>query len=260
MARQNSAITIIGKLGNMHGMQYRGLIGTFAALNGGADRDTILNSPNFVRTRENMTEFGGVSKAAKDIRLGLGAQFSDIASPYAGSQFVQAMKKIQLGSGGIRGERQIDFLTGGTSQLIGLQINRNNTFSNVCSIPYTTAINTQSLTVDFTATTTVPVSPPPGATHYRLFGNITYVANYDFDPNQGYIPTDPNSGQGITEFSTFYPVGDPYPGQTLIAGLLNTTTGCTLGTVGIEFFQEVAGVFYRLEAGAAAGIEIANAF
>lgn len=260
MARQNSAITIVGKLGNMHGMQYRGLIGTFAALNGGADRDTILTSANFVRTRENMSEFGGCSKAAKDLRLGLGSIFNDIASPYAGSQFVQAMKKVQLGSGGIRGERQIDFQAGGIGDFIGLQINRNNTFSNVCSVTYTATVNNSVGQVTLNPTTTLPVTPPPGATHYRIFCNTTYVANYDFDPNQGYVPTSATSGTGENSFTAFEPVGQVFGGQNLSTNPIPTLNGANFLTLGIEFYQQVSGTFYRFEAGQAAGIIQAIAF
>jgi hypothetical protein len=43
---------------------------TYAGEKGGANRDLIMNNPAFVRTRENMVEFGGCGVAVKALLLG----------------------------------------------------------------------------------------------------------------------------------------------------------------------------------------------
>jgi hypothetical protein len=59
MARQKGHIKYVGTLGEVRHFKIKGNDGYYAGLKGGPSSEQIASDPAFVRTRENMNEFGG---------------------------------------------------------------------------------------------------------------------------------------------------------------------------------------------------------
>jgi hypothetical protein len=72
MARQRGHIKYQGTIGEIRHFKIKGMDGYYAGLKGGPTAKQIKNAPEFARTRENMSEFGGAAKIAKVMRTGLG--------------------------------------------------------------------------------------------------------------------------------------------------------------------------------------------
>jgi hypothetical protein len=68
MAQLNGPIRFTGSVGNVRAYYDKRLKRYILSTKGGANKELILNSPAFVRTRENMSEFGGCSKWAAKIK------------------------------------------------------------------------------------------------------------------------------------------------------------------------------------------------
>jgi len=64
-------------------------------LKGGADKERIMNDPNFQRTRENMSEFGTAVQKAKQIRLQLNNLIRTIADKSMRNRFSSLIHRIQ---------------------------------------------------------------------------------------------------------------------------------------------------------------------
>lgn len=80
MARQTGLVKYNGTMGGVRHFKIKGLAGDFAGMAGGPSAEQISNDPAFIRTRENMNEFGGSAAAAKSVRVALSQiikQFSD---------------------------------------------------------------------------------------------------------------------------------------------------------------------------------------
>lgn len=71
MALQTGLVKYSGTMGGVRHFKIKGLSGDFAGLAGGPTAEQINNDAAFIRTRENMSEFGGCASAAKSIRVGL---------------------------------------------------------------------------------------------------------------------------------------------------------------------------------------------
>ncbi|HCN84432.1 MAG TPA: hypothetical protein DIT07_12545, partial [Sphingobacteriaceae bacterium] len=80
MARQKGIMKYDGTIGDVRHFKIKGQQGYFAGMVGGPTANQIKNAPEFVRTRENMNEFGGcavVGKALRTSLAGLVSQFAD---------------------------------------------------------------------------------------------------------------------------------------------------------------------------------------
>ncbi|MBG7612313.1 hypothetical protein IU405_08645, partial [Polaribacter sp. BAL334] len=68
MAQQKGHIKYVGTLGEVRHFKIKGTEGYFAGLKGGPSADQIATDPAFIRTRENMNEFGGSAIAGRSFR------------------------------------------------------------------------------------------------------------------------------------------------------------------------------------------------
>ena len=62
MAKQTGLVRYSGTMGDVRHFKIKGLPGDYAGLKGGPSGTQVLNDEAFVRTRENMNEFGGSAK------------------------------------------------------------------------------------------------------------------------------------------------------------------------------------------------------
>ena len=171
MARQTGLVKYNGTMGGVRHFKIKGLAGDFAGMAGGPSGDQINNDPAFIRTRENMNEFGGCATAGKSIRVGLSQVIKQMSDPQMTGRLTGIIKKINLeDQTEARGYRAI-LISQEKQYLIGFAFDRNVSLEGVFTAPYTLS-NTVARDA---ATLTVPAFNPvnlvnaqAGSTHFRL--------------------------------------------------------------------------------------------
>jgi len=265
MAKQVGLLKYSGTMGGVSHFKMKGLDGDFARLAGGPSKEQIKTSPEFARTRENMSEFGGSAANAKALRVGLASLLGTMADPQLTGRLTKVFKEINLEGAGPRGQRPIELSANG-SKLSGFNFDKNVPFDSVFNAGYigsnTPARDSSDWIID-------PFNPanlvhsPPGATHFRLINAIVVVSDYLYDPiAKKYEPSDAeHNSDSAVEYSAYLPVDVDIPTATTITATL--TGPLTLGTdvsvvqcVGIEFYQEVGGNYYLLSSDNAMKVEL----
>ncbi len=200
---------------------------------GGVDRKTILNSPNFARTRENMSEFAASGLAAK----GLVNVTDAVISGCKDSQFQGRLTKafrtnISKDVTNERGSRvlQLDLLV---EDLKGLQTNNKKGFNSTYFGKVTSSAIAAGTAPEVTVEAVVPmydVSQPANATHYKL--QVAHASATDTDGI--------NWERGIAE-SDFISVTAGLQATTIVPSPLVSGGISDVIFVAIKYYQEVNG-------------------
>lgn len=258
MAKQTGLVRYNGSMGGVRHFKIKGLDGDFAGLNGGPSAEQILNDDAFVRTRENMSEFGGCASAAKTIRVGLAQIMKQMSDSRIAGRLTALMKQIQLNdTANARGERSI--ITSANQDIIeGLDFDVNLSLAGVFNAPYTL---TNTVARD-SATFTIPafnplnlISAPAGATHFRLVNAINVVSDWKFNGSTGnYEPTDPTLSQiSDIQYSGYLDLNAVTPNTTITTTLPGspsmTGSVSVMNNIGIEFYQQVGSNYYLFASG-----------
>jgi hypothetical protein len=239
MARQKGIIKLQGQIGGVsfYKSQEDGFL---AREKGGVDAERIQNDPSFVRTRENMAEFGRAGAAVKLLRTSLRALLLKMADSRMNSRLTAEMVKvIQADATNTRGQRTV--IDGEAELLLGFEFNANAKFYSTFFAPFTTAIDRASGTLKVDVPAFVPanmIAAPQGATHLKLtavgveidFEGGTYVAN-----------------MASTAELVFGPQNEA--AVSLSNAVTPASTHPLFVAFGIEFFQQVNGAFYPLKNG-----------
>ena len=96
MAIQKGHIKYTGTLGEIRHFKMKGLPGYYAGMKGGPTGEQVFTDEAFVRTRENMNEFGGCAMAGKSVRVGLSQLMKQMSDPQLTGRLTAIMKKINL--------------------------------------------------------------------------------------------------------------------------------------------------------------------
>ncbi len=264
MARNNSFIRLDGTLDGLtfYNMDGQNFVKTKSSVN----KNRIMNDPAFKRTRENMIEFAGASKAGKAFRDAFANMVKLMADSYITGRVSAIMKRINASGSGVRGERDIDVVSL-RDIFRGFEFNRTLPFRSVFYAPNgLPTINATRDVVDWTVPdfdTDAFITAPEGATHFKLVLAAGYVSNYQYEraPNS-YEPVD-DAVNGLGGFT--------YSNAIEIGGMVGSATALqvdmtALGTVpastalfascGIVFYQEVNGDLYELAQGNALQIAV----
>ncbi len=75
MAKQKGLVKYSGTMGGVRHFKIKGLQGDFAGLVGGPTDSQIKNDAAFIRTRENMSEFGGKRNLCKISSCRIGTNY-----------------------------------------------------------------------------------------------------------------------------------------------------------------------------------------
>ena len=188
MAKQTGLVRYSGSMGGVRHFKIKGLSGDFAGLNGGPSGDQIITAPEFVRTRENMNEFGGCATAGKSIRVGLSQVIKQMSDPQMTGRLTGVIKKINLGrpnrSQGLPGNSDFP----GKTVFDGFAFDRNVSLEGVFTAPYTLS---KPLARD-AGTLTVPafnpanlINAPAGSTHFRLISALACVSDFAYNAQTG---------------------------------------------------------------------------
>jgi len=265
MAKQIGIVKYKGTIGDIRHFKIKGLTGNFAGLKGGASSEQIKSDPAFVRTRENMNEFGGCAAVGKSVRVGLAQLMKQMSDPQLTGRLTAIMKKINLeDQTEARGYRAI-LVSTQSKYLVGFNFNRNSSFEGLFTAPVEITAsperNTVTMSVEaFNAQS--QVKAPAGATHFRLINAISIISDFAYNSSTKiYEPIDSvlNELSNIT-YSDYIEVGatviDPVsiistlPGSPTLA-----TDDSLLSCIGIEFYQKAGANYYLLNAGNALKIQ-----
>ena len=253
MARQDGLIKLNGTLGGITFYKGQAKEGRthLAKTKSGVDGDRIKNSPNFARTRENMSEFGRAAQDGKLIREAFAAQLRSVSDNTIVYRLVKQLRDVQdLDGVNARGARQV--LAENIGAMTGFQFNQKTKLDAVFNFDIASVF--ASPNINFTVPVHVPVTAvraPQGATHYKI-----NVAGAAFNLVTGTVKANAEAS------SVEIPVGDvaEQAELPLAAGLAGAEAGdLMLGIVSVEFYQEVNGNFYLLANGAYTPMQVVTA-
>jgi hypothetical protein len=258
MARQKGHIKYTGNLGDVRHFKIKGQEGYFAGLIGGPSAEQVKTAKEFERTRENMNEFGGCAKAGKSVRVALAEVLNGMADPQCTGRLTAIMKRINLEDGTeARGVRKVEISTQRT-YLYGFGFDKNISFASVSYVPYSLTFTPDRLTGTLTTMAVNPtnsINAPIGATHFRFINAIGVVSDFAFNETTGtYEPTNAEINElSNTTYGAYMPLNTAYAGETLDVslpvGTVMTADVSALHCIGIEFFQEVNGNYYKFASG-----------
>lgn len=259
MARQLGHVNYGGTIGGIRHFKIKGLSGNFAGLKGGATGDQIKNDSAFVRTRENMNEFGGCAVVGKSLRTGLAQIMKQMSDPQLTGRLTGIMKKINLeDQSEARGYRAV-LVSSQPQYLLGLNFNRNSSFEGLFTASAETLANNDRNAVTLSVepfNTLSNVNAPAGATHFRLVNAITVLSDFAYNATtKVYEPIEPqlNETSKIT-YSEYIELGTSVAAPLSVVSTLPGTPVMTadvslISCVGIEFYQKVGENYYRFNEG-----------
>ena len=236
MAREHSILKLKGRLGEM--VFYENSEGHQVRTRGGISRDRILNGENFVRTRENMNEFGNINRAGKLIRKSLNEFLRQARDLRTGSRLVSLIAKVKnLDTVSVRGERTFanGFASAAGQQILtGFDFNRHAPLDQILHKAFELDPVGGSLTIaDFKPRShlTVPVS----ATHVNI--GLACVS----------LNAEDQKFQTVYSDDAPITINDIAADLTVTLDALPSAEGVKLFCVMVEFFQEVNGALYELK-------------
>jgi hypothetical protein len=203
---------------------------------GGFTGKAIKTQANYVRTRENASEFGRCSTVSKQLRLALFPYLRKIKTPYLYSYVTgQLFAIMKCDAVSERGKRNVGVgmtTVEGKQLWDGFEFNKALSFSQMVGVPY--AVMLEEGKVVFDAFDTDLVAFPSGATHVAL---QFLLLRCDFE-----------SGTFVLCEGERMIVGQQDAiGRLELHAAVPDGEGVVLGLVFGEFLQEVNGERYELE-------------
>jgi len=224
--------------------QYRNLHdpNTYAGEKGGANRDLIMNSPAFARTRENMNEFSGCGLAVKAIRLGLQNLLPEQTDKHFTARLMKVVKEINVRDhDGFRGKRGILF----SQQRPFLATFKFNELEDLTrkmktQFPFEHPITRGEATLSVTGLAIKPVDIPKGTMFYRIQNHLSIISDYVYsEANRRYEPLSQLNEMSAHIYSEYAPIDTLLTDELVAAFPVGTTPGdddTVIQCVGIEFF------------------------
>ena len=247
MAKQTGIIKLKGTIDDI--AFYKTADGHLARAKGGVNRDKILHSPAFARTRENNAEFGRAGRGGKLVRSALRSLMQNAKDRRVVSRLTtQLLAIVKTDPVNSRGERNLD--EGNLALLEGFDFNINGKLGTTFFGLFTSNFNRITGEATIALETFSPVqriAAPSGTTHYKL---AMGVAELDFE-NKTFVYSESDLGVGLfdnvdivaTSLSASITPNSPYP---------------VIVVMGVEFYQEVNGEYYSLKNGAFNALNIVN--
>lgn len=236
MARVSGLIKIEGTVEDLTFYKKEGV--SYVRRKGGVSKERIGTDSNFVRTRENNTEFGHSGSSGKILRRALGSMVLKAKDSKLSSRLLGVMSQIKnLDTVSARGERKV-FIGLGTAEgkqvLRGFNFNAKSTLNNVLLAPY--SLDTQTATITFSDLMTAEqIMFPQGATHVS-FQNAVLQLDFETEISEMTYSTVTNLPLSLTPTSV-----------TLAPTQIPTGSGQQFFMLMISFFQQVNGVQYSLK-------------
>jgi len=176
-------IQFTGKVGNLSAYRLKGTDKIVIRRKGGATKEQIANSPNFIRTRENNLEFGACGATAGQIRR-IMFPVNHVADYNFVSTLTSLMKKMQTHDNiGGRGKRGLFFSQYG-ALLTGFQLNSKTSFDSMVRQPVTCTIDRANATGIVQLPDLIPgltLQLPPLPRLYRFVAGMGVIADREFN-------------------------------------------------------------------------------
>lgn len=138
MAKVNGIVKIEGTVEDLNFYKKEGV--NYVRKKGGISKERISNDPNFIRTRENNSEFAHNCNSAKMLRMALGSLVFKAKDSKLSSRLMQSMSMIKnLDTVSSRGKRRVSIGLGsdeGKQVLKGFDFNANAPLSSVLFAPH----------------------------------------------------------------------------------------------------------------------------
>lgn len=247
MAKQTGIIKLKGTIDDVS--FYKSVDGHLARAKGGVDRNKILNSPAFQRTRENNAEFGRAGRGGKLVRSALRSLMQNAKDRRVVSRLTtQLLAIVKTDPVNSRGQRTLD--EGNLALLEGFDFNINGKLGTTFFGLFTTNFDRVTGEATMALETFSPVqriAAPGGTTHYKV---AMGAAELDFE-NKTFVYSESDLGVSLydniditaTSLSASLTPNSPYP---------------VLIVMSIEFYQEVNGEYYSLKNGAFNALNVVN--
>ncbi len=236
MAKSNGILNIEGTVENLTFFKKDGK--SFVRKKGGIPKERILNDPNFVRTRENISEFTHSANAGKMLRTAIGSMVFKAKDNKLSSRLMQAMSKVKnADSASARGQRNVALgiaTLEGKAHLKGFDFNSGAPLKSVLFSNF--SLNTGTGEVKFT--NLLPAEQlqfPQGATHFSLQSAVLLL---DFETEASETSHSP---------VTNLPINLAASSPILTPGAVPSGSGQLFFLLLISFYQEVNGVQYSLK-------------
>jgi hypothetical protein len=239
MAKQKGAHRLTGTIGEL--TYYKSKNGYIVRETSPLSAERLATDPAFARTRENMSEFGHAGKSGKYLRGAFRSLIQNAKdSTLVGRLTKEIMRVIKTDSVSPRGQRNLT--EADTAMLQGFDFNNDAKLQATIFAPFDATINRVTGAATVAIPPFVPVNEvvaPSGATHYKI---VSTAAEIDFAT--GTTVTD-------SQLSGTLPLdAAPTVAINLANALTPNSTHTLFLVLGIQFFQEVNGVFYSLRNGA----------
>ncbi|MFD2890995.1 hypothetical protein ACFS5J_03095 [Flavobacterium chuncheonense] len=239
MAKQHSILKVEGTLDGL--TFYKSIDGHLVRMKGGVSKSRIMKDPAYVRTRENIAEFGATAQAGKLIRNTITTVLQRAKDPRLSSRMLSVLHRIKnLDTNSVRGARKVGEglqTPTGKALLKGFNFNQRALLQTILHAPYT--LSTTTGVVSFADLVPLEhILSPEGATHV---GFRTAFVNLDMA-----------TGLFDTQLSAVVHL----PLDMTVANVVLTPTavpagnGLQLHFLLLEFFQLVNGMQYPLHDGA----------
>ena len=182
---------------------------TYAGEKGGANRELIMKNPAFVRTRENMSEFGGCGSAVKAIRRGFLNLLSEQPDTNFTSRLMRMTKRIiRHDNEGIRGRRAIIFSTCRDllrNIVFNVRVNMSEMMQCCFSCSHSDSRRSGNLSVG--NLTICQRYIPEGATHFRVQNHLSIISDWVYsEVDHRYESRSVLSGMSAFSYSAYTPV------------------------------------------------------
>lgn len=236
MAKANGILKIEGTVEDLTFYKKDGK--NFVRIKGGVSKERIETDPNYVRTRENNSEFGHSGTAGKVLKMAMGSLVFKAKDSKLSSRLLQLMSRIKnLDTTSVRGKRQVSIgltTTEGKQLLKGFDFNINAPLNGVLFAPYTLDGVTGVVSIP-NFVTAEQLQFPQGATHVS-FQSAVLAIDFETEVSELAYSNVVNLPINLT-LSTI----------TLTPTSVPTGTGLQLYMLMVSFYQEVNAVQYSLK-------------
>ena len=238
MAKQSSIIKLEGTIDDITFLKTQD--GYRARKVSRISASAMANSPGFQRARENQAEFSRAGKAGRVLRHA----FNTLLQNAKGKRVIarlnkELMKAIKADAINPRGLRNV--VNGNLGFLRGFEFNNNANLKTTLSVVCTTSINRATGTATVEVPSLVPseaIKAPEGATHYRIVCGAAAI-NFEAETFNADI-----------QMSGYQPwTAATAAALTITANVPAASTHPLFLVMGIQFFQQVNGVYYALKSG-----------
>jgi hypothetical protein len=209
----------------------------FVRTKGGVSKERILNDPNYVRTRENNSEFGLSAKAGRTLRLSMGNLVFRAKDQNLTSRMLQTMYRVKnFDTTSSRGSRSVAIgITKPEAKLllVGFDFNALAPFKSV----FYGTMALDSSTGEVSITSFIPAENlqfPQGATHVSFQAGVLGI---EFESEKSEL---------VLSAIENLPISMSVTNFVLTPTSMPSGFAVTLFVVMVSFFQEVNGVQYSL--------------